>query len=75
MADFKLKSGKEINFDVYAVTHAEYRSFGNVGSTNDEEIIAKACGLTVDEQNALPEKEWRSLARAFIARITAPDPL
>jgi hypothetical protein len=61
--------------DLNKITIAEYRSLFDKNQTQDEEdqIIAKAAGLTVEELRALTYIEYRRLTAAFFD--TAKNPL
>ncbi len=74
MADFTTHNGREITVDVHAISHKEYRALINGDGGNDEAVIAKACGLPVEDVEALSERDWRGLVMAVVKRITNPDP-
>ena len=77
MADFTTKDGKEITFDLYTFTNAEYMDiFGDDNDGKVEQLIAKATGLTVDEFNALPYPDNRKIFMLFFkkCRDVATDP-
>lgn len=74
MADYELKDGREITFDLNAFTLGEYRAILSKDGTREmeDELIAKASGLTVDEIVNLPYLEWKRLTNAFFTVLRAP---
>ena len=69
MADFKLKSGKEITFDFDAITLKELRVLERLDPAPSKEetdpLFARVCGLTVDELEAIGSREFIRLRRLF----------
>lgn len=63
--------------DIWFITHKMYLDF--VGDKLPEkaqnELIAKATGLTIGEVEALPEKDYRAIEVAIVKRIVTPDPI
>lgn len=61
-------------FDFSRVTIKEYRSLFDKSQPQDEEdeIVARVAGITVDELQALPVPEYRRLMREFIKAATTP---
>lgn len=74
MADHTLPDGREITFDLGKVTRREYSALVEARLTNaqDDEIIARAAGLTVDQIGDLSQPEWRRLVRAFFKKAREP---
>lgn len=69
MADFKLKSGREIVFDFDAITLKELRVLENTTNPPTKEesdpLFARVCGITVDELEAIGSRDFMRLRRAF----------
>lgn len=74
MADHTLPDGRAIDFDLGKVTRREYSALieGRLTNAQDDEIIARAAGLTVDELGNLTQPEWRRLVRAFFKKAREP---
>lgn len=74
MADVTLSNGREVIFDLYAFTMAEFRALLNVAQSEDEgdEIVARAAGMTLQEVQNLPYLDYRKLFAAFIQRVRNP---
>lgn len=75
MADYVTHDGREITVDVHAISHREYKALISQDSGNDEGLIAKACGMSAEDVDALSERDWRGLVLAVVKRIANPDPL
>lgn len=75
MADLTLHDGREITFDLNAISITEYRSVFDPAANNDvsDAVVAKASCLTVEEVRALSLVDYHRLAKAFFGR--AADPL
>lgn len=73
-ADFTLRDGREINFDLYALTYDEYLSFFDTKQTEDEakEILSRVSGLEVPEIGGLPFAEYRLFTKAFFTAARKP---
>lgn len=74
MADITLGNGKEIIFDLASLTLKEYRALYDPAQTKDEEdtIISRISGLTVDEYVNLSILDWKRLTAAFFRKIREP---
>lgn len=74
MADIILSDGREITFDLDALSIAEYRALLDPKQPREEEneILARVSGLTVEEYTALPMLQWRRLCKAFFEKAAAP---
>jgi hypothetical protein len=74
MADYTLRDGREITFDLYALTYGEYLAFFDPEqpASEEKEVIARVCGLTEEEMSALPFAEVRLLTKAFFERAREP---
>lgn len=74
MADVILSDGREITFDMSKVSLREYRAIFDKDQPQEEEdaLISRASGLTVDEYLNLPYPEWRKLIMAFFAVARNP---
>lgn len=75
MADITLEGGQEITFDLSRLTLREFRSlFDTRQKPEDEDVIlSKVCGLTLEEYQALDYLSWRRLCAAFFERARNPD--
>ncbi len=62
------------DIDLNRITIREYRAlFDKEQSQADEDaVIAKACGLTVDELLGLSQPEYRRLIKAFFEKAREP---
>ncbi len=67
--------GAKWTIDLEQVTIREFRNFakGNLLSEEDDAILAKATGMTVEEIGNLPQPTYRRLLRDFFQ--TAQEPL
>jgi hypothetical protein len=75
MADVILKKGAlEVTFDFENVTIKEFRSLFDKDQTADDEdyIVGKVAGLTVDEVQALSHPDYKRLMSAFWKRSQDP---
>jgi hypothetical protein len=74
MPDFTLPNGREITFDLDAITLEEYRALlsPKQDKTEEDDIMSRACGLTVDEYHKLPHRTWRRLCKAFFEYAMGP---
>jgi hypothetical protein len=66
-----------IKWDLTKVTAGEYKRLITNKLTDDEdaELIGRACGMTVEEMNALSIVEYRKLFRDFYLKVREPvDP-
>jgi hypothetical protein len=69
-----LGKGKEITIDLRLINLREFRSIFEKGQPQIEEdmIVAKACGLTVDQYLDLPQPTARRVIDAFMKAATQP---
>ena len=76
MSDYKTKDGKEITFDLYTFTNAEYMQIFGEGDDVLNKLVAKAAGITVEELNALPYPDNRKIVALFFekCRDVTKDP-
>jgi hypothetical protein len=74
MADITLSDGRALTFDLYQLTIKEYRSLFDKTQAQDEEdrLIARTAGLSLDEYQALPYPDFRRLAEAFFKKAREP---
>ncbi len=74
MADVVLSDGREINFDLYKLSIAEFRALIDPNRPNEEgdSLIAKVSGLSLDEVLNLPYPDYRLLVRAFFDKASNP---
>lgn len=71
----KLSDGREITFNFYAITIKEYRSlFSNEQEQEEEDaLVARVAGMTVDELTGLPQPDYRRLLRGFLREAANSD--
>ena len=77
MADITLSDGREITFDFTKLTLKEYRAlFDKAQAVDDEDtIVARVCGIEIDEYQSLSYADWKRLLQAFFKRSREPvDP-
>lgn len=74
MADVTIKD-EEITIDLEQLTIAEYRKFaqGSMLDDQDDELLARVTGKTVDWVRGLSQPSYRRLLAAFFRK--ARDPL
>ena len=79
MADIILEGGaafgrKEITINLNAITLREYRALFDPKQKPDEEdaLLSRVCGLTLEEYQTLPYLEWRKLTQKFFERARNP---
>ena len=62
------------DIDLNRITIRKYRSLFDKDQPQEQEdaVIAKACGLTVDELLGLSQPEYRKLIHAFFDRAREP---
>jgi hypothetical protein len=74
MFSTKLKSGKEVKIDLYALSVADVRSLLDVKKKQHEgdELLGKAVGMTAEELAALPFPDYRKITRVFWQCISDP---
>ena len=77
MADITLSDGREITLDFTKLTLKEYRAlFDKAQAVDDEDtIVARVCGIEIDEYQSLSYADWKRLLQAFFKRSREPvDP-
>lgn len=74
MADFQLKNGSEVDFDLDTFTIDEYSQFraGTLPGDGDYDFMAKVIGMKVDEVKNLPFMDWKRMVKAFFKKATRP---
>lgn len=74
MADVKLNDGREITLNLFAVTHAEHirMAKGTTTAEEDSAILARVCGLTPAELDALPQPDWRRVVTRYWEKSREP---
>jgi serine/threonine protein kinase HipA of HipAB toxin-antitoxin module len=74
MADFVLPDGREITFDLDALTLEEYRFLLSPKQKREDEdaIMARVCGITPEDYRKIPFRTWRRLCRAFLEHAQEP---
>ena len=74
MADVVLSDGREVTFNLMELTLSEYRSlFDKEQKTEDEdEILARVSGLSVEEYRKLLYPDWKRLTLALFQAFRNP---
>ena len=74
MADVTLSNGREITFDLNAISMLEYRGLfdDNQPRETDDEILARAGGLTAAEYIGLGVLDFKRYNQAFFAKAREP---
>lgn len=74
MADFKLKDGREVDFDLDSITWYEYEEFrrGALTTDQDADVLAKASGMTIDDIKKLSVMDYKRLLKALFKKSSAP---
>jgi hypothetical protein len=74
MADLTLEDGREITIDLTKINLREYRALFDAGQKPEEEdrLLSRVCGLTLEEYQTLPYPEWRKLTQKFFERARNP---
>ncbi len=74
MSDVTLSSGREITFDLYKISLAEFRNLLDPGRPNEEgdAIIGKATGMTAEQVGELPYPDYRLLVRHLFDKARNP---
>ena len=67
-------SGREIYIDLNLVTIREWRALFKKEQPQDVEdaVMARVCGLSLDEYLELGREDWRRLVGAVFAKATRP---
>lgn len=67
MTDHTTHDGKKITIDIYKISIGQYNRMFSEGATDDmrRELIARCCGLTLDEYDELPLPDGAALQTAF----------
>ena len=74
MADIVLSNGREITFNLELLTLREYRSLFDKSQPQEAEdrIVAKVCGLELDDYLDINYQDWKRLFTAFVKRARSP---
>ena len=69
-----LSTGRAVNFDLSKLTIAEYRALFDKKQSSAEEdaIMSKVSGLTVEEIGNLSYIDWKRFIMRFFARAREP---
>lgn len=72
--DVVLSDGREVTFDLYAISKKEYDSLFDRNQPDEAEayILAKASGLEPDEVEDMPLGDWKRFGRAFFKKAADP---
>ena len=74
MSDFTMSNDREITFDLTKLTHGQWKGLirPKKGDEREDSIISRCSDLSIDELDALGEREYRALADAFVKRVVSP---
>jgi len=74
VVDLTLSTGQAITIDLHRVTLREYRSIfaDNQPQADEDQIVAKACGLTVEQYLDLSQPDARRIILSFLQAAAAP---
>jgi hypothetical protein len=74
MADFVTKEGREITFDLDAISIKEYRALFDPKQkqAEEDETAVKVSGLTMDEYTSLSVNDQKRFFAALVARASGP---
>ncbi len=72
--DVVLEDGREIRIDLNRITIAEWRRLFDPSQPPEEEdtILAKAAGMTIEEWQALGLVDWRKVSTAILEKGRNP---
>lgn len=73
-ADFVLKDGTEVTFDLEKITVEEYRAMFKPGATQDAEdaLVARVAGIDQDRFKSMSLHEYKKFVQAFYAKAVNP---
>lgn len=73
-ADVTLHDGRELTVDLNQITIREYRTLFDRGQPqeNEDALIAKCVGLSLDEYLSLSQPDYRLVGQAFLKRAREP---
>lgn len=74
VADLVLGDGREIYLNMREITLGEYRSLFDRQQTPEQEdlVLARVAGLTLEEYRTLPLPDWRQLTLRFFEKSREP---
>lgn len=74
--DFTLKDGREITFDLYALSYDEYLAFFDPKQKEEDAkaVLARVTGLEAEEFGKIPFADYRRLTKAFFQKAREPIP-
>lgn len=74
MPDMTLSDGREITFDLMALSLTEFRALfdSKQPQVEADAILARVAGMTLEEYGALPYLEWRRLTIEFFKKSRNP---
>ena len=72
--DITLSTGREIRFDLMAITKKEYDSLFDRTQPEEDEaaILSKVSGLAPEAIGELPLLDWKKFMQAFYKRVADP---
>lgn len=74
MADVTLHDGRELTVDLQLITIREYRTLFDrtQPQENEDALIAKCVGLSLDEYLSLSQPDFRRVVEVFLKRAREP---
>jgi len=75
MPSVTLRGGRVIEYDYHKVKRLEYLNlFDNASTAEQEEtLVARACGLSIDEMRELSMADWRRVIHGFYQNVREAD--
>jgi hypothetical protein len=74
VADVTLHDGRDLSVDLHKITIREYRSLFDRAQPqeNEDALIARCVGMTLDEYLSLSQPDYRRVGEAFLKRAREP---
>ena len=74
MADLVLLDGRQVNFDLRAITTKEYLGMFDTreADNSSDKTLAKVCHMAHDVLLALPFEDYKRILAAFFKKANAP---
>ena len=74
MSDVTLSTGREVSYDLSALTLKEYRGMLSPAQPDfeDDKVVARCAGMTPEEIGSLLWDDYRRLLQAFFRKAGAP---
>lgn len=68
----KLSDGREVTIDLARITLAEHRSLFTPDQENEDRLLAKVSGMSVEEFTALPICDWKLITEVYFWLVRNP---